>query len=196
MSIVRRSGRHLARPIGGLLAFIAFGGAVTPTSAFGAPMAAKSKAGKNAPTTTSPAPAPKTFCDGWASVREVRNTGLTGITAMRMQSERYAVLVTLAPKEIRPEVEVMADYFATTLGIADKPINNQKQTDHLEVLIPKIGDALTAVTRYAVRTCPRSLVLSTTTTSTVVSGSTTTAVKAPNGAKATATAPAKKAAVK
>ena len=60
----------------------------------------------------------------------------------------------------------MADYFATTLAMADKPLNNAKQSVALEALIPKIGDALTAVTRHAVRTCPRSLLRAPTTTTT------------------------------
>ena len=60
----------------------------------------------------------------------------------------------------------MADYFTTTLAMADKPLNNAKQTAALEALIPKIGDAPTAVTRHAVKTCPRSVVLPTTTENT------------------------------
>jgi hypothetical protein len=71
---------------------------------------------------------------------------------------------------------VMADYFTTTLAMADKPLNNAKQSAALEALIPKIGDALTAVTRHAVRTCPRSLVRAPTTTSASPSTTSTTAV--------------------
>ena len=116
-------------------------------------------------TTTSPEPTAKTFCEGWARVRAVRSTGLTGIAVLRLQAERYRALVELAPKDLRAQVKVMADYFTTTLAMADKPLNNAKQSAALEALIPKIGDALTAVTRHAVKTCPRSLVLPTTTSS-------------------------------
>lgn len=116
----------------------------------------------NAAANTTEPPA-TTFCEGWSQVRAVRSTGLTGIAVLRLQAERYRALIELAPKDLRPQVKVMADYFTTTLAMADKPLNNAKQSAALEALIPKIGDALTAVTRHAVRTCPRSLVLSTTT---------------------------------
>ena len=122
--------------------------------------------------TTTTEPAAKTFCEGWAQVRAVRSTGLTGIAVLRLQAERYRALVELAPKDLRPQVKVMADYFTTTLAMADKPLNNAKQSAALEALIPKIGDALTAVTRHAVRTCPRSVVLPTTTFSPDVVSST------------------------
>ncbi len=102
----------------------------------------------------------------------MRSTGLTGIAVLRLQAERYRALVDLAPKDLRPQVKVMADYFSTTLAMADKPLNNAKQSAALEALIPKIGDALTAVTRHAVKTCPRSVVLPTTTFSAAVVTST------------------------
>ena len=138
-------------------------GIVGTFALFGAalPVAAATKKLKAATTTTEPAA--KTFCEGWSQVRAVRSTGLTGIAVLRLQAERYRALVELAPKDLRPQVKVMADYFMATLAIADKPLNNAKQSAALEALIPKIGDALTAVTRHAVRSCPRSLVLSTTT---------------------------------
>ena len=116
--------------------------------------------------TTTTEPPARTFCEGWSQVRAVRSTGLTGIAVLRLQAERYRALVELAPKDLRPQVKVMADYFTTTLAMADKPLNNAKQTAALEALIPKIGDALTAVTRHAVKTCPRSVVLPTTTENT------------------------------
>ena len=116
--------------------------------------------------TTTTEPPARTFCEGWSQVRAVRSTGLTGIAVLRLQAERYRALVELAPKDLRPQVKVMADYFTTTLAMADKPHNNAKQTAALEALIPKIGDALTAVTRHAVKTCPRSVVLPTTTENT------------------------------
>lgn len=132
----------------------------------------------SAPTTTVvDAAAPKSFCEAWANVRNVRTSGLTGISALRLQSERYQVLVALSPAPVKADVAVMADYFATTLALADKPLNNAKLALRLEALIPKIGDALTAVTRHAVRTCPRSLVLppsSTTSTPSLRSTTTTT----------------------
>ena len=124
------------------------------------------KAATTATTSTSTEPPAKTFCDGWAQVRAVRSTGLSGIAVLRLQAERYRALVGLSPKDLQPEVKVMADYFATTLAMADKPLNNAKQSVALEALIPKIGDALTAVTRHAVRTCPRSLLRAPTTTTT------------------------------
>ena len=114
-------------------------------------------------TTLAPADRPKTFCEAWAAVRDVRNSGLTGAASIRLQSERYNRLVPLAPAEIRPSAAIMAEYFAATLAMADKPLSNAKETARLEALIPKIGDALTTVTRHAVRTCPRSVVLATTT---------------------------------
>ncbi len=132
--------------------------------------ATKPKVAKPATKTTEPAA--KTFCEGWAKVRAVRSTGLTGIAVLRLQAERYRALVELAPKDLRPQVKVMADYFTTTLAMADQPLNNAKQSAALEALIPKIGDALTAVTRHAVRTCPRSVVLPTTTSSPDVASST------------------------
>ena len=113
--------------------------------------------------TTSTLAPPKTFCDAWASVRDVRASGLTGVAAIRLQSERYQRLVPLAPAEIRPAAAIMAEYFAATLAMADKPLSNAKQAARLEKVIPKIGDALTTVTRHAVRTCPRSLIRPTTT---------------------------------
>ena len=116
--------------------------------------------------TTTTEPPARTFCEGWSQVRAVRSTGLTGIAVLRLQAERYRALVELAPKDLRPQVKVMADYFTTTLAMADKPLNNAKQSAALEALIPKIGDALTAVTRHAVKTCPRSVVLPTTTENT------------------------------
>lgn len=131
--------------------------------------------------TTTTEPAARTFCEGWSQVRAVRSSGLTGIAVLRLQAERYRALIGLAPKDLRPQVKVMADYFTTTLAMADKPLNNAKQSAALEALIPKIGDALTAVTRHAVRTCPRSLVLPTTTippgTPATTPGSTTTEKK-------------------
>lgn len=128
------------------------------------------------PTTTEPPAA--TFCDGWAQVRSVRTSGRTGVAALRLQAERYRALIGVSPKDIRPQVTVMADYFTTTLAIADKPLNNDKLTAALEALIPKIGDALTAVTRHAVRTCPRSLLQPTTT-----AGPTSTSSAPPTTAK-------------
>lgn len=134
---------------------------------FGAPLTAagatKTPKGARVVTTTSESAA-RTFCEGWSQVRAVRSSGLTGIAVLRLQAERYRLLIGLAPKDLRPQVKVMADYFTTTLAMADKPLNNAKQSAALEALIPKIGDALTAVTRHAVRTCPRSLVLPSTTT--------------------------------
>ncbi len=124
----------------------------------GAPLSAAG-ATKTTKATATTEPAAKTFCEGWSQVRAVRSTGLTGIAVLRLQAERYRALVDLAPKDLRPQVKVMADYFTTTLAMADKPLNNAKQSAALEALIPKIGDALTAVTRHAVRTCPRSVVL-------------------------------------
>ena len=132
-----------------------------PFSAAGATKTTKPTRAPKAATTTEP-PA-RTFCEGWSQVRAVRSTGLTGIAVLRLQAERYRALVELAPKDLRPEVKVMADYFTTTVAIADKPLNNAKQTAALEALIPKIGDAITAVTRHAVRTCPRSVVMPVTT---------------------------------
>jgi hypothetical protein len=131
--------------------------------------------------TTTTEPAARTFCEGWSRVRAVRSTGLTGIAVLRVQAERYRALVDLAPKDLRPQVKVMAEYFTTTLAMADKPLNNAKQSAALEALIPKIGDALTAVTRHAVKTCPRSVVLPTTTIS--PDGAPTTAAPTTTGKK-------------
>ena len=135
------------------------------------------------PTTSAPAAdvAPKTFCEAWASVRDVRASGLTGVAVIRLQAARYKVLVELSPKDVRPATEVMAEYFAATLALADKPLSNEKQAARLEAVIPKIGDALTTVTRHAVRTCPRSLIRPATTLS-ENPGATTTVVVAPSGA--------------
>ena len=122
--------------------------------------------------TTTAEPPAKSFCEGWSRVRAVRSTGLTGTAVLRLQAERYRALVDLAPKDLRTQFKVMADYFTTTLAMADKPLNNAKQSAALEALIPKIGDALTAVTRHAVRTCPRSVVLPTITSSPDVASTT------------------------
>lgn len=154
--------RHQPRRIAvraGWCAVLAVVGASVAT-----PIGAATKKAKVPVTATSTEPAAKTFCEGWAQVRAVRSTGLTGTAVLRLQAERYRVLVGLAPKDLQPQVKVMADYFTTTLAMADKPLNNAKQSAALEALIPKIGDALTAVTRHAVRTCPRSLVRTPTTT--------------------------------
>ena len=126
--------------------------------------ASKSRTTARKPTTTlAAADRPKTFCEAWAAVRDVRNSGLTGAASIRLQSERYNRLVPLTPAEIRPSAAIMAEYFAATLAMADKPLSNAKETARLEAVIPKIGDALTIVTRHAVRTCPRSVILATTT---------------------------------
>ncbi len=147
-------------------------GLILPTPAFAARMTTPKK--RPSPTTTVvDEAAPKSFCEAWANVRNVRTSGLTGISALRLQSERYQVLVGLSPSSVKPDVAVMADYFATTLALADKPLNNAKLAARLEALIPKIGDALTAVTRHAVRTCPRSLVLPPSTTTTTTTTTTT-----------------------
>ncbi len=151
----------------------------------GAEAASKRASPSKRVSTTTAAPddvTPKTFCDGWASVRNVRSSGLTGIRALRVQAERYQALIGLSPASVKADVVVMAEYFSTTLAMADKPLNNAKQAAKLEALIPKIGDALTAVTRHAVRTCPRSVVLPASTTSTSIDASTT-----PGANKATTT---------
>ena len=142
-------------------------GLLSPGTAEAAGPAKKSLAKRTIkqPTTTlAAADRPKTFCDAWAAVRDVRNTGLTGAASLRLQAERYKRLVPLAPADIRPSAAIMAEYFAATLALADAPLANAKQATRLEAVIPKIGDALVTVTRHAVRTCPRSLVLATTTT--------------------------------
>jgi hypothetical protein len=142
--------------------------------------ASKKKRPTTSASTTVPDEAtPKTFCDGWASVRNVRTSGLTGISALRLQAERYQVLVGLSPSTIKADVVLMAEYFSTTLAMADKPLSNAKQAAKLEALIPKIGDALTAVTRHAVRTCPRSLVLPPSTTAPPVPSVSTSVPAAP-----------------
>lgn len=156
---------HGVRPRPGffrVLALITLG-AFLSSAGLGTALPATGATKKPKATTTTTEPAAKTFCEGWAQVRAVRSTGLTGIAVLRLQAERYRALVGLAPKDLRPQVAVMADYFTTTLAMADKPLNNAAQSAALEALIPKIGDALTAVTRHAVKTCPRSLLLSTTT---------------------------------
>ncbi len=136
----------------------------TPASAAKKPATKSRKTSTRGPSTTvALADRPKTFCEAWAAVRDVRNSGLTGAASIRLQSERYLRLVPLAPAEIRPSAAIMAEYFAATLAMADKPLSNAKETARLEAVIPKIGDALTTVTRHAVRTCPRSVVLATTT---------------------------------
>ncbi len=156
-----------------VLAFFGFlvlnNAASAPAATKVAPKAATKKALPTPAPSSTVAP-PKTFCDAWASVRDVRASGLTGAAAIRLQAERYQRLVPLAPSEIRPAAAIMAEYFAATLAMADKPLSNAKQAARLEAIIPKIGDALTTVTRHAVRTCPRSLIRPTTTTtpSTVV----------------------------
>ncbi len=164
--MLRRPGRLRVVALLALAGVSSLAGPGAPRTASGATKTPKTatktpKTPKVATITTEP-PA-TTFCEGWSQVRAVRSTGLTGIAVLRLQAERYRALIELAPKDLRPQVKVMADYFTTTLAMADKPLNNAKQSAALEALIPKIGDALTAVTRHAVRTCPRSLVLSTTT---------------------------------
>lgn len=146
-------------------------GPIGPVGAVGAVRAvnASSKLPAKRPTTTvSAIDRPKNFCAAWAAVRDVRNTGLTGAASLRLQAQRYQRLVPLAPPDIRPSAAVMAEYFAATLAMADSPLANTKQAKRLEAVIPKIGDALVTVTRHAVRTCPRSLVLATTTTVAVI----------------------------
>lgn len=150
----------------------------TPASAAKKPATKSGKTSTRGPSTTlAPADQPKTFCEAWAAVRDVRNSGLTGAASIRLQSERYHRLVPLAPAEIRPSAAIMAEYFAATLAMADKPLSNAKETARLEAVIPKIGDALTTVTRHAVRTCPRSLVLATTTIVEVPPDAPTTTVR-------------------
>jgi hypothetical protein len=156
---LRHQPRRIAAFLAATLAMVAIG--YEPSVAASKPK----RAANAASTTVAPDEAtPKTFCDGWANVRNVRASGLTGISALRLQAERYQVLVGLSPSSIKADVVVMSEYFSTTLAMADKPLNNTKQAAKLETLIPKIGDALTAVTRHAVRTCPRSVVLPPSTT--------------------------------
>ena len=143
-------------------------GAVRAVRAVRAVNASSKLPAKRPTTTVSAVDRPKTFCAAWAAVRDVRNTGLTGAASLRLQAQRYQRLVPLAPPDIRPSAAVMAEYFAATLAMADSPLANTKQAKRLEAVIPKIGDALVTVTRHAVRTCPRSLVLATTTTVAVI----------------------------
>jgi hypothetical protein len=142
-----------------------------PANAKKAKFKAKPKVQATSTTSLTNVDSATSFCDAWAAVRDIRSSGLTGIRAIRLQADRYKILVAVSPPDVKPQAQIMADYFATTLEIADKPVGSEKAAARLEKLIPSIGDAIAAVTRQAVRTCPRSLVVP----STIGAGDTTSA---------------------